>query len=472
MNLLLIVSDTFRWDYLGCYGNEWIHTPYLDRLADESALFLDAYAEGLPTIPARRVLMTGRNIVPFAYRPQASDGVQLHGWHPLFDEDVTLSEHLRGHDYVSALFNDVYHLMKPGKNFHRGFDCWYWVRGQESDPYALRDAARVRADLRKAARGRRVDPRAWVIQHLMNRKAWRGEKDTSVAQVMRLAADWLRDYSLKNPFYMHVECFDPHEPWDPPRKYARLYDPKFDSLDGLIPPGHVRQMTARQVRNVQTAYAGEVTLVDRWVGYLLETLHETGRDKDTIVVFTSDHGCMMGEHGEIHKGQDRLRNQCTRLPLLIRHPKGQGAAARVRGFVQHQDIMPTVLSLMGLDIPKRCLGRDVWPLVKGTGRGPREVISAFGPYACIRTHNWNYVCPWTDLPKAARPRIELYDLQADPQELNNVVADHPDITADLAARLEARMKRYAPLTQGSFQSLARKAGPLSFDALPRFDRTR
>ena len=271
---------------------------------------------------------------------------------------------------------------------------------------------------------------------------------------------------------MHVECFDPHEPWDPPLDYARRYDPKFNSLDGLIPPGHVRHMTRRQVKNVQTAYAGEVTLVDRWVGHLLEALEETGHARDTLVVFTSDHGCMLGEQGEFHKGQDRLRNQCTRLPLSIRHPRGDGAGKRVGGFVQHQDLMPTVLGLMGLPVPKRCLGRDVWPMVRGKARGPRQVVSAFGPYACIRTRRWNYVCPWTALPKGATPRIDLYDLDADPQELTNVVADHPDVAADLAGRLEAHMRKHAPLTQGSFQSLAGKAGPLSFDALPRFDTRR
>ena len=476
MNLLVIVSDTLRWDYLGCYGNDWIETPALDRLAAESALFLDAFAEGLPTIPARRVIMTGRNIVPFAYRPQASDQVQLHGWHPLFDEDVTLAEHLREHDYVSAFFNDVYHMMKPGKNFHRGFDCWFWIRGQEGDPYALRDPARVRKELRRAAAGRPVDPRAWVIQHLVNRQSWRGEADTSVAQVMRAAADWLRGYTLKNPFYMHVECFDPHEPWDPPLKYARRYDPKItaaDILDGHIPPGHVRQMTSRQVRNCLTAYAGEVTLVDRWVGHLLDALRDSGHDRDTLIVFTSDHGCMLTEQGEMHKGQDRLRNQCTRLPLLIRHPKRLGAGKRVSGFVQHQDIMPTALALLGLAAPKRCLGRNMWPLVEGKGGGRRHAVSAFGPYACIRTRRWNYVCPWTELPKGWTPRIDLYDLAADPRELTNVVADHPDVAEELAARLEADMKHYAPLTSGSFQSLAKGSGhSFSFDALPRFDRRR
>ncbi|MFB3881373.1 MAG: sulfatase-like hydrolase/transferase [Armatimonadota bacterium] len=96
MNLLIIVSDTFRWDYLGAYGNDWIATPNLDVLAAESVLFSQAYAEGPPTLPARRVIKTGRNVFPFSYRPQASDMVQLEGWHPLFAEDTTLAEHLRG----------------------------------------------------------------------------------------------------------------------------------------------------------------------------------------------------------------------------------------------------------------------------------------------------------------------------------------------------------------------------------------
>jgi len=469
MNLLVIVSDTFRWDYLGAYGNEWIQTPCLDKLAGESAVFLDAFAEGLPTIPARRVIMTGRNIVPFAYRPQPSDGVQLYGWHPLFDEDVTLSEHLRQHDYMSAFFNDVYHMMKPGKNFHRGFDYWYWTRGQEGDPYAMLDPKRVRNELRRAAHGRKLRPRAWVIQHLVNRSTWKSDADTIVAQTMTKAADWLKDYTLKNPFYMHVECFDPHEPWDPPLEYARKYDPKFDSLDGLIAPGHISQMTPKQLKNVQTAYAGEVSLVDRWVGHLLQTLKDTGHAKNTLVVFTSDHGCMMGEQGEVHKGQDRLRNQCTQLPLFIRHPKRKGAGKRVAGFVQHQDLMPTALGLLGLPVPKRCLGRNIWPLVEGKGGARSYAVSAFGPYACIRTKKWNYVCPWVALPKGRTPRIELYDLAADPLELTNVVADHPDVAAKLAARLEAHIRKHAPLTQASFQSLAKAEGTLSFDALPRFD---
>jgi len=476
MNLVLIVSDTLRWDYLGAYGNERVHTPNLDRLAAESVVFEDAYAEGLPTLPARRVLLTGRPIFPFRYIPQKSDMVQLPGWHPMFEEDVTLSEHLREHDYVSAFVTDVYHMMKPNKNFHRGFEHWYWVRGQEDDPFALRDEAQV-ADLVEQAtpHAAHFRKRHWLIQHLMNRKDWQSDADTSVARVMAHAARWVESYTMDNPFFLYVDCFDPHEPWDPPLEDARLYDPAYEGLDGLVPPGTTHGLPEDQVRRIEAAYAGEVTLVDRWIGKLLDTLRNTGRLNDTLVVFTTDHGCMMGEQGELHKGEDRLRNQCTRLPLFIRHPEGIGAGRRVSGFVQHQDIMPTALSLMGLPQPDRVLGADLWPMVTDGAPAPRNtIVTAFGHYASVRTAEWNYVRPWIELPADRRPRQDLYDLRADPRELTNVLADHPDQVRELDDVLADHIRRHVPITKGTVgagvvEGVETRPG-MSFDALPRLER--
>ncbi len=397
--------------------------------------------------------------------------VQLEGWHPLYDEDVTLAEHLRKHGYFSCFVTDVYHMMKPGKNFHRGYDTWLWVRGQEDDPYKVEDRDQVR-ELLEQARYESVPlgDRAWIIQHLMNRKDWKSDADTSVARVMTRASQWLEEYNLPNPFFMYVDCFDPHEPWDPPLEYARLYDPGYEGLDGCIPPGRVEQMTPRQVDNARTAYAAEVTLVDTWVGKFLDTIRNSGVLDETLIVFTSDHGCMLGEQGELHKGADRLRNQCTRLPLLIRHPEGEAAGRRVEGFVQHQDIMPTVLNLMGLDVPERVLGRDIWPQTRGERTPPEYVVTAFGNHASVRTRKWNYIQPWKEGHRKTPGRYELYDLENDPQELTNVLADNKPVARELAAILEDHIRRFEPLTGGSFQSPAEAEGDLSFDALPSLDR--
>jgi len=383
---------------------------------------------------------------------------------------VTLAEHLKGRGYHTVFFNDVYHLMKPGKNFHRGFEQWFWIRGHESDAYALADRERVKDELARACPGREVPDTAWVIRHLNLRRAWKSDADTIVAQTMSRAAEWVKSYSLKKPFYLHVEVFDPHEPWDPPSELASLYKADYgDCLLGCAPGANRDRLTDDQFANVCAAYAGEVTLVDKWAGVLLGALRAAGRLEDTLVVFTSDHGCMMGEQGQIHKGRDRLRNQVTRLPLLIRHPRGEAAGKRVTGFCQHQDIMPTVLGLLGEPAPERALGRNLWPQATDGGEAPDYVVSAFGWWACLRTAKWNYVQPWAEMPNPGERRRELYDLEADPEELTNVAASHKDVCKELAARLEAHIRKFAPLTGGSFQNTAAVGGHMTFDALPRFD---
>ncbi len=137
LNLIVIVADTFRYDNLACYGAKWLEqleTPNLDRFAQNSTVFADAYPEGLPTIPVRRTLYTGRRVIPCYYFPQ-HESVQLPGWHQLYHEDVTLGETLLEAGYVNALISSVYHQFKPGRNFHRGFLTWRWIRGLEFDYY-------------------------------------------------------------------------------------------------------------------------------------------------------------------------------------------------------------------------------------------------------------------------------------------------------------------------------------------------
>jgi len=455
MNIVVIVSDTFRWDYLGSAGNDWIQTPRLDELAAQSVVFEDAYGEGIPTLPVRRVMFTGRRIFPFqAFKQHCR--AQCHGWHGYYDEDVTLAEHLREQGYTGCLVNDVWHMMQPGMNFHRGYDSWFWIRGQEGDPYKLADRAAVDELATRAEGSRPIYEGAWPLRHLAVRKGWKSDADTPLAQVMQTAADWVRGYEMDKPFFLHVECFDPHEPWDPPLEWARLYDPDYDSLDGVVAAGHVEEMTPETYKNVKTAYAGEVSMVDHWVGRLLDTLAETGHADDTLVVFASDHGCLMGEQGDIHKGPNRLRNQVTRVPLMIRHPKLEGAGTRVRGFCQHQDIMPTILGLAGLPIPERVMGRDLWPQAQGNTDGvPETIVTAFGPVASVRTAKWNYIRTWLvngEVYNEPRYHIteQLYDLQNDPQELTSVLPDHPDVAAELGQYLLAHVKEYAPQTTGTF----------------------
>jgi len=440
VNLLVLCTDTFRADYLGCYGSDWVETPCLDKLASQGVRLADFYAEGLPTLPVRRVYYTGCRVFPFAYHPQKSDQVQLPGWHPLFDEDITLAEWLSERGYTTGLISDVYHQMKPGKNFHRGFHSWQWIRGQEIDPLVPTprpdvDLSRhVRSDVPEDARLRRV-----VAQYLNNRAWWRSEKDHYAAQVMRAAADWIEHNGRKKPWMLWVECFDPHEPWDAPAEFVDRYCPSHEGLEPLWASAFVRDHTPAEFEWIKANYAGECTHVDKWCGQVIDTLDKLGLGEETVIVFTSDHGTMMGEQGEIHKGVDRVRIQVSRCPLIIRLPNRAWAGSAVEGFVQHQDLMPTLLGLLNEPVPDRCDGDDFWPMVTGERKGGLHdiVVSGFGHYAGVRTSDWNYHTPWRE-PSGVRLRPpELYDRRNDPDELVNVIDGHPEVARELQAHLDA-----------------------------------
>jgi arylsulfatase A-like enzyme len=450
MNLLVLCADTFRADYLGCYGNTWVQTPYLDKLGAEGVRFSDFYAEGLPTLPVRRVFYTGRRVFPFEYHPQKGDGVQLPGWHPLDGTDITLAEWIGERGYTTGLISDVYHMMKPGKNFHRGFQSWQWIRGQENDPLIPTrgtdvDLTRyVRPEVPKDAPLRRM-----LVQYLSNRAWWKSESDHYAAQVMRATADWIRNHGHKKPWMLWVESFDPHEPWDAPAEFVDRYCPDYDGLEPLCPSGFAGDYTEAQFARIKAHYAGECTHVDKWSGHVMDTLDSLGLSDDTVVVFTSDHGTMMGEQGEIHKGVDRLRIQVTRCPLIIRHPDRAYGGRVVEGFVQHQDLMPTLLHMLGEPVPESCDGESFWPAVTGEGRRafPDVVISGFGAYASVRTKEWNYQSAWAKPHAGAMRPPELYDRRSDPDELVNVIDQQPDVARELQESLD-RVLRDHPAAAG------------------------
>ena len=123
MNIIIVILDSLRQDHLGCYGNSWIESPHIDRLASESVLFENAYPEGLPTLPVRTALFTGNYTLTNRF------------WKQLTPEDVSMAEILDEYGYVSSMITDTYHLFKPNMNYHRGFHEWQWIRGQEMDAY-------------------------------------------------------------------------------------------------------------------------------------------------------------------------------------------------------------------------------------------------------------------------------------------------------------------------------------------------
>lgn len=470
LNLIVIVSDTFRHDNLAAFGPKWLEnleTPNLDRFAQKSVAFQDAYGEAMPTIVIRRTLYTGRRAIPAYYFPQHEE-VQLPGWHPLYNEDVTLSETLGQAGYINALVSSLYHQFKPGRNFHRGFDSWRWVRGLEWDrygtsPHKLLDVSDL-VSSEYMAQFPALHPQ--LSRYKANRNLWK-QRGESISQLTaQEAIRWLNGNHEQRPFYLQVEFFDSHEPWDPPRRFLEKYMPNASNPSFIEPPYDTVPI-ADSIRNrFRANYAGAVSCVDYWVGNLLDTIGQFGLFENSVVVFMSDHGAMLGEHGQFVKGPDKLRGQVTHIPVLIRTPGDKYAGKKVPGFIQPPDIMPTLLSLMGLKPPSRVTGINFWPLVTGeTSKVRNSVVHTYGWVGAVRNHEWAYSEIWK--PEARQDQFhispgaplrtykpQLYNLEKDPNELTDVADKYPDKARQMSAMMKEYIASGEGLTLGSFNEKA------------------
>lgn len=409
MNVILLMEDSFRKDHLGCYGNQWIKTPNLDKFASESVIFDFAYAEGLPTIPVRVAMLTGRYTLPFR------------GWQPLEQLDVLLPEILWDKGVTTALISDTYHLCKPQMSFSRGFDYVEWIRGQESDPWIM--DPNVKVDLSKYSeknwhpayfgQPQSVVKRQFE-QYLKNRAHWKGEEDHHIAQVIKASIRWLENEVSKgigDGFFLLIDSFDPHEPWDPPEEYLDMYPvPEYDGLPITWGGGSVEDWTLPEIRHIRAQYAGTVTLCDKWTGLLFEKIEELGLWEDTALIFLSDHGEPLGEHGIIKKVRPWPYDELSRIPFIIRLPDKIGVKGkRIESFVGVQDVAPTVLSLLGVDAPEIMQGRDLVPVILGEEEGRGFEISGFHRRSwSIRDREWSFYLWLGPVMRGAKEKPELY----------------------------------------------------------------
>ena len=441
MNIVVLCSDSFRADVLDCYGDHQVHTPNLDKFASQSIVFENAYTEGLPTIPARKIYFTGRRLFPrWELKPIKGDSVSsLMGWNPLLEEEITLAEILQRENILTGLITDVYHYFKPAQNLHRYFDSWQWIRGQEADPYrtGLREVmpkyarvpeVKVSEDMRKAFLRSALHIKGTDDKYLLNISKGKEEEDYFVAQVMLKATEWLEDNAKNSPFLLWVDCFDPHEPWDPPKKYADMYYPDYEGLEPIFALSRsINAFSFAEQKRIKALYFGEVTLVDKWIGKVLEKIKSLGLEDDTVVIFTSDHGTILGELGRLHKGQDLLIKPEVQLPLIIHYPDGLLKGKRITGVVQSIDLMPTLLDILDVDIPDRVEGHSFLPLMKGEERDlhPEGVITAFGDYVSLRDKRWNYINRYRGENAGNEP--QLFNLEQDPKETKNTALDYPEV---------------------------------------------
>ena len=427
MNVLMIMLDSLRRDHVGCYGNDWIRTPNIDKFSKECVVFTRAFPEGLPTIPVRRAMHTGFRTYPnTGYVPRKGDDVKVPGWEPMPDKQVTISEIFKHGGYTTALYCSTYHMFKPSMSFHRGFDCWEWIRGHENDRYRtplkddVENLKNLPCELAYGVVGHGLE------HNLANIQEWRTEEDWFPARTFGAAIRWLEGNREAEDFFLVVDEFDPHEPWCAPKPMLDLY---FDTADYngrriINTRGGAFPFREGELRYTRAQYAGEVTLVDKYVGKLLDKVRESGLLENTLVFILSDHGHPIMDHGVLHKVPPGcLYPELMDLVYMIYHPDKEYAGTTCDAYVSTHDVAATVLALAGVSSPVKMEGRNIWEWVTDGKTDRREYMtSIYGGYVWCRDEEHAYIS------NSDGKEVRLYDVQEDPKQLNDIAEEKTEVS--------------------------------------------
>ncbi len=425
MNLIVIVCDTLRRDYLGLYGSDWVKTPRLDEFAAQAITFDKAFIGSFPTMPMRQELMTGKHTF------------HTIGWAPIPEGTTTFQHAAKAAGYVCAYVSDhMQQFCVPRMNYHQAFDEVTWIRGQLPDRYIDDPSIEVKVPCDPA----KLRPPAETIEMFMRNISIRqSEEDCFSPQTMLAAARWL-EKNHKEKFLLYIDTFDVHEPFWPPQEYVDLYDPGYEG-DVVVYPRYDRAgyLTDAELRHVRALYAGAITLMDKYIGVLLDKVRELGLWDDTAICFISDHGWYFGEHGYIGKHTVLepkqgwpFYNEVARIPLIL-HIPGVKEARRVSLLAQPVDVMPTLLEAVGADAPEGIHGVSLLSALRG-GEPPRQLAVAsptLPEEPDVRAYATITDGRWTLIHAGALAPAELYDIDADPQQTRDARGEHPDVVERL-----------------------------------------
>jgi len=425
-NIVLVIIDSLRSDHLGCYGNPVVRTPNLDALARESVRFTRVYPEAMPTVPARRSILTGRRAYPFRGWEPWQGMAKRPGWSPILPGTETLITTLRRAGYWTGYVTD-----NPFLGFGEFFDPFRHtarrfvpLRGQRKWRQNALGVSRQDA-LRYLPPGPlRTEGDIDRIRHyLANNGRVNGEAQQAAARVFTRAGRVLQEAKRSKPFCLVVDSFDPHEPWTPPRKYMNLYgDPDYRGSEvGIVNYRPADYLSERLIARLNVAYKAEVTMVDRWLGRFLDQLHDLKLEDETAIMLVSDHGVYLGERNWTGKSDSKLHPELIQVPLMMRDQQGRGAGTTSDYFATTVDIAPTLFSLADLRAPRFFDGTDLSPIAEG-GQPAEKRRFAYGGYS-----SWTYIRDerWKLISRNDKGEFRLFDLEADPGERRDVAHAHP-----------------------------------------------
>lgn len=360
MRTIVFLSDTMNRRFLSVYGNTDVHTPNLERLAERSHVFENHWTGSAPCMPARRDLLTGRL------------GFLERNWGPIEAFDQTLPEVLQSCGVRSHITTDHYHYGElGGEGYCQSFTTWQLQRGQEHDNLEwMEHPYREPHHIGKTSE-----------YHQKNQQSLRNEADYPSPKTYKSGAEWLERHGDEDDYLLWIEGFDPHEPFDVPESYLTLYDDDYDGDTFDWPPYEPFSGTPEELKHIRNRYKATLTMTDYWIGRVLDVCDRMNLWEDTMIVFTTDHGYMLGEHGLMAKNYMQGYNEIYHIPMMI-HLPGQREEHRVGALTQNIDLFPTICE--HFEVPESAIknpihGKSLKPLMDGERDSVREGV-LYGVY--------------------------------------------------------------------------------------------
>ncbi len=432
-NILWLCTDQQRYDTIGALDNRLARTPNVDSLIDSGVSFTQAYCQSPVCTPSRASFLTGR--YPRTTRCR-QNGQKIPS------DEVLVSKMFADAGYRCGLAGKL-HLSscsdgKVESRIDDGYHDFHWSHHPQPDWPENAYTQWLHAKGQRWQNLYSGPSTGYVKQGVpaeFHQTTWCAE----------MATDFIRT-NQGRPWLFSFNCFDPHHPFDPPAEYMSRYNPAelplpkfragelaskttFQRLDAEWAhnsPGefHTSAMTDDDRRQVTAAYYAMCELIDDQVGRIMQTLDETGQRDNTIVIFMSDHGEMLGDHGIYFKGP-HFYDEAIRVPLVISCPRRFRSGTRVDGLTELVDLVPTLLDACELPIPNRVQGRSLIPHLTGQADPSRHREHVF----CEYYNSWTHHDAYGTMLRTATEKIvvyhgtdqgELYDLAADPDEFTNL----------------------------------------------------
>ncbi len=421
-NILFLMTDQQRGDFLGSDGNLAVRTPNLDRIAGEGARFRHAYSSTPSCTPARACLLTGQapwhhgmlgyGRVAAEYPFEAPKMLARAGYQTCAIGKNHFHPQRNAHGYEKAILDESGRSFSA--DFRSDYRSWFASEAPTLDP----DATGIGWNDCTAGE--------YVLPERLHPTTWTG--DTAVRYLNTCPTD--------RPFFLKVSFARPHSPYDPPPRYMREFN------DAAIPPASIGSwaepyrprsselpslwhgdLGESQVRHSRQGYCGSIRFIDDQIGRILEALHARGLYEETLILFLSDHGDMLGDHH--HWRKCYAYEGSARVPMLVRWPDGLIAADRgqvLEHVVELRDVMPTFLAAAGVGIPDSVDGRSLLGPVSGKGSGWRSFVDLEHSVCYSPRNHWSALTDgaWKYIYQALDGEELLFDLSSDPHEQRNL----------------------------------------------------